>query len=188
MVLLNAIQRVINLVQTFRTEYARQAATTLQKDFKISLGRTPVFTLQWRPVIGFRGVASIAVQQQLHCLHSKVDSYETVAAGSELDRLPILLIFLCVIYSRPCILRKSTSKWSWAGLAPPWSIAHTSPLYSWWLSCVRPISMGTFFFLGFFWSLVASPTQCVVHILKSVLKTWLLCALRWWPVSLRWVH
>ena len=85
MVLLNAIQRVINLVQTFRTEYARQAATTLQKDFKISLGRTPVFTLQWRPVIGFRGVASIAVQQQLHCLHSKVDSYETVAAGSELD-------------------------------------------------------------------------------------------------------
>ena len=110
MVLQSAIQRVINLVQIFRTEYARQENDTLQKDFKISLGRTPVFTLQWRPVIGFRGVASIAVQQQLHCLHSKVDSYETVAAGSELDRLPILLIFLCVIYSRPCILRKSTSK------------------------------------------------------------------------------
>ena len=49
-------------------ENARQE-NTLQKDLKISLGRTPVFTLQWRPVIGFRG--SIAVQQQLHCLHSK---------------------------------------------------------------------------------------------------------------------
>ena len=84
MVLLNAIQRVINLVQTFRTEYARQE-NTLHKDLKISLGWTPVFTLQWRPVIGFRGVASIAVQQQLHCLHSKVDSYETASAGSELD-------------------------------------------------------------------------------------------------------
>ena len=84
MVLQSAIQRVINLVQTFRTEYARQA-TNLQKDVKISLGRTPVFTLQWRPVIGFLGLASIAVQQQLHCLHSKVDSYETASAGSELD-------------------------------------------------------------------------------------------------------
>ena len=82
MVLLSAIPKVINLVQTFRPEYARQE-TTLQKDFKISLGWTPVFTLQWRPVIGFRG--SIAVQQQLHCLHSKVDSYETASAGSELD-------------------------------------------------------------------------------------------------------
>ena len=94
MVLQSAIQRVINLVQIFRTEYARQENDILHKDLKISLGRTPVFTLQWRPVIGF----SIAVQQQLHCLHSKVDSYETVAAGSELDRLPILLIFfVCYI-------------------------------------------------------------------------------------------
>ena len=37
---------------------------------------------------GGRLLDSVAVQQQLHCLHSKVDSYETVAAGSELDRLP----------------------------------------------------------------------------------------------------